>query len=427
MDAIQALRGTRDILPGEVEYWQKIEQCARNIFNRANYQEIRTPVFEQTELFKRGIGEATDVVGKEMYSFNSRGDDYSITLRPEGTAGVVRAYIQNSLHAQGGVQRLWYTGAMFRYERPQAGRQRQFHQLGLEVLGSADPRADVEVIAIATDILQTLGLKNLHLDINSVGNVEDRQHYRQALVEYFTPYKDELDTDSKERLTRNPLRILDSKDKRTQEIAQAAPSILKYLGAYSQQHFEQVQQLLTSLDIAYKVNPRLVRGLDYYTHTAFEIISDDLGAQATVCGGGRYDGLVSQLGGVETPAVGWAIGLERLTILLQQLQPLPAQLIDFYVVSKGDEAQAQALKIAQKLRQQGFSVELDLSGSGFKKQFARADRSSAIACLIIGEEEAATSSVKLKWMASKEQTATSQTDILSNTDELRQQIDSHKT
>ena len=427
MDAIQALRGTRDILPGEIEYWQKIEECARNILNRANYQEIRTPIFEQTELFKRSIGEATDVVGKEMYSFNSRSENYSITLRPEGTAGVVRAYIQNSLQAQGGVQRLWYTGAMFRYERPQAGRQRQFHQLGLEVLGSADPRADVEVIAIATDILQTLGLKNLHLDINSVGNVEDRQHYRQALVEYFTPYKDELDADSKERLTRNPLRILDSKDKRTQEIAQAAPSILKYLGAYSQQHFEQVQQLLTSLDIAYKVNPHLVRGLDYYTHTAFEIISDDLGAQATVCGGGRYDGLVSQLGGVETPAVGWAIGLERLTILLQQLQPLPAQLIDFYVVSKGDEAQAQALKIAQKLRQQGFSVELDLSGSGFKKQFARADRSSAIACLIIGEEEAATSSVKLKWMASKKQTATSQTDLLSNTDELRQQIDSHKT
>ncbi len=427
MDAIQALRGTRDILPGEIEYWQKIEECARNILNRANYQEIRTPIFEQTELFKRGIGEATDVVGKEMYSFNSKSENYSITLRPEGTAGVVRAYIQNSLHAQGGVQRLWYTGAMFRYERPQAGRQRQFHQLGLEVLGSADPRADVEVIAIATDILQTLGLKNLHLDINSVGNTEDRQHYRQALVDYFTPYKDELDADSQERLTRNPLRILDSKDKRTQEIAQDAPSILKYLGAYSQQHFEQVQQLLTSLDIAYKVNPRLVRGLDYYTHTAFEIISDDLGAQATVCGGGRYNGLVSQLGGVETPAVGWAIGLERLTILLQQLSPLPPQLIDFYVVSKGDEAQAQALKIAQKLRQAGFSVELDLSGSGFKKQFARADRSGAIACLIIGEEEAASSSVKLKWMASKAQTATSQTDLLATTNDLRQQIDSHKT
>ncbi len=427
MEAIQALRGTRDILPTEIEYWQKIEECARNILNNANYQEIRTPIFEQTELFKRGIGEATDVVGKEMYSFNSRSENYSITLRPEGTAGVVRAYIQNNLYAQGGVQRLWYTGAMFRYERPQAGRQRQFHQLGLEVLGSADPRADVEVIAIATDILQTLGLKNLHLDINSVGNTEDRQNYRQALVDYFTPYKDELDADSKERLTRNPLRILDSKDKRTQEIATGAPSILKYLGAYSQQHFEKVQQLLTSLDIAYNINPRLVRGLDYYTHTAFEIISEDLGAQATVCGGGRYDGLVKQLGGAETPAVGWAMGLERLTILLQQLQPLPAPVIDFYVVSKGDEAEAQALKLAQKLRQQGFSVELDLSGSGFKKQFARADRSGAIACLIIGEEEAASNSVKLKWMASKEQTATSQADLLAKVGELRQQLDSHKT
>ncbi len=427
MDAIQALRGTRDILPTEIEYWQKIEECARNILNNANYQEIRTPIFEQTELFKRGIGEATDVVGKEMYSFNSKSENYSITLRPEGTAGVVRAYIQNNLYAQGGVQRLWYTGAMFRYERPQAGRQRQFHQLGLEVLGSAEPRADVEVIAIATDILQTLGLKNLHLDINSVGNTEDRQNYRQALVDYFTPYKDELDADSQERLTRNPLRILDSKDKRTQEIATGAPSILKYLGAYSQQHFEQVQKLLTSLDIAYNINPRLVRGLDYYTHTAFEIISDDLGAQATVCGGGRYDGLVKQLGGAETPAVGWAMGLERLTILLQQLQPLPAPVIDFYVVSKGDEAEAQALKLALKLRQQGFSVELDLSGSGFKKQFARADRSGAIASLIIGEEEAASNSVKLKWMTSKEQRATSQADLLAKVGELRHQLDSYRT
>ncbi|MBW4664535.1 MAG: histidine--tRNA ligase [Chroococcus sp. CMT-3BRIN-NPC107] len=427
MDAIQALRGTRDILPTEIEYWQKIEECARNILKLANYQEIRTPIFEQTELFKRGIGEATDVVGKEMYSFNSRSEDYSITLRPEGTAGVVRAYIQNNLYAQGGVQRLWYTGAMFRYERPQAGRQRQFHQLGLEVLGSADPRADVEVIAIATDILQTLGLKNLYLDINSVGNTEDRQNYRQALVDYFTPYKDELDADSKERLTRNPLRILDSKDKRTQVIAQDAPSILKYLGGYSLANFEQVQKLLTSLDIAYKVNPRLVRGLDYYTHTAFEIISEDLGAQATVCGGGRYDGLVKQLGGAETPAVGWAMGLERLTILLQQLQPLPAPVIDFYVVSKGDEAEAQALKLAQKLRQSGFSVELDLSGSGFKKQFARANRSGAIACLIIGEEEAATFTLQLKWMASKEQTATSQADLLASVGELQSQLDSHKS
>lgn len=425
MESIQALRGTRDILPGEIEYWQKIEAVARDILKKANYQEIRTPIFEQTELFKRGIGEATDVVGKEMYTFDSRSKDYSITLRPEGTAGVVRAYIQNSLYAQGGVQRLWYTGGMFRYERPQAGRQRQFHQLGVEVLGSKDPRADVEVIAIATDILQILGLKNLHLDINSVGNIEDRQHYRQALIDYFTPYKDELDADSQDRLSRNPMRILDSKDKRTQTIAQDAPSILNYLGDYSKQHFERVQQLLSDLDISYQVNPRLVRGLDYYTHTAFEIQSDDLGAQATVCGGGRYDGLVSQLGGAETPAVGWAIGLERLIILLQQLQTSPPPVIDFYVVSRGDEAEAQALKLAQKLRQSGFSVELDLSGSGFKKQFSRADRSGAIACLIIGDEEAASQSVKLKWMASKEQSAISQAEILAATDKLRQQLDSH--
>ncbi|KJH70941.1 histidine--tRNA ligase [Aliterella atlantica] len=427
MESIQALRGTRDILPGEIEYWQKVEAIGRDILSKANYQEIRTPIFEQTELFKRGIGEATDVVGKEMYSFDSRSKDYSITLRPEGTAGVVRAFIQNNLYAQGGVQRLWYTGGMFRYERPQAGRQRQFHQIGVEVLGSADPRADVEVIAIATDILQILGLKNLNLDINSVGNVEDRQHYRQALVDYFTPYKDELDPDSQDRLTRNPLRILDSKVERTQKIALDAPSILKYLGAYSQQHFDKVQQLLTDLGISYRVNPRLVRGLDYYTHTAFEIVSDDLGAQATVCGGGRYDGLVAQLGGAETPAVGWAIGLERLIILLQQLQVSTPPILDFYLVSKGDEAEAQALILAQKLRQSGFSVELDLSGSGFKKQFARADRSGAIACLIIGDEEAASQSVKLKWMASKEQSAIIQAELLTNTDDLRRQINAVKT
>jgi len=425
MGSIQALRGTRDILPDEVGYWQQVEALARQILYRAAYQEIRPPIFERTELFERGIGEATDVVGKEMYTFNDRATPpRSVTLRPEGTAGVVRSFIQNSLYASGGVQRLWYTGPMFRYENPQAGRQRQFHQLGVEVIGSADPRADAEVIAIASDILRNLGLKTLKLDLNSVGNVEDRQQYRQALVDYLTPYKDELDPDSQERLSRNPLRILDSKDKRTQEIAQAAPSIQDYLGTYSQLHFEQVQQLLSDLGISYQLNPRLVRGLDYYTHTAFEIISDDLGAQATVCGGGRYDGLVEELGGSATPAVGWAIGLERLVLLLQQLGEPPRQGLDFYVVSKGEAAQAQALGLAQKLRQVGFSVELDLSGSGFKKQFTRADRSGAVACLILGDEEAQNKTVKLKWMASKEQTAIAQADLLEKTDELRRQIDS---
>lgn len=421
-DEIQALRGTRDILPAEVGYWQGVEAAARQILTKAAYQEIRTPIFEQTVLFERGIGEATDVVGKEMYTFKSRGEDYSISLRPEGTAGVVRAFIQNGLHAQGGLQRLWYMGPMFRYERPQAGRQRQFHQLGVEVLGSADPRADAEVIAIATDILANLGLKNLRLNLNSVGNVEDRQHYRQALVDYLTPYKDDLDSDSQERLNRNPLRILDSKDERTQKIAQNAPSILDYLGEYSRSHFDRVQQLLSDLGINYQLNSRLVRGLDYYTHTAFEIQSDDLGAQATVCGGGRYDGLISQLGGVDTPAIGWAIGLERLIILLQQLQVPPLPVLDFYVVSRGYAAEAQALVLAQKLRHVGFSVELDLSGSGFKKQFTRADRSGAVACLIVGDEEAENQTVKLKWMASKEQQAIAQADLLAMTDELRHQI-----
>jgi histidyl-tRNA synthetase len=421
MGAIQASRGTRDILPSEMGYWQQVERVAAQVLEQALYQEIRTPIFEQTALFERGIGETTDVVGKEMYSFLDRGDR-SLTLRPEGTAGVVRALIEHNLQASGGVQRLWYKGPMFRYERPQAGRQRQFHQIGVEVLGSADPRADAEVIALGTDILQTLGLKNLHLSLNSVGNVEDRQQYREALVNYLTPYHADLDPDSQARLSRNPLRILDSKDQKTQEIVRQAPNILDYLGDRSRQHFEQVQQLLSDLGIVYQLNPSLVRGLDYYTHTAFEIQSDDLGAQATVCGGGRYDGLVSALGGPDTPAVGWAIGLERLILLLQQLQPVPSPRPDFYLVSKGEKAEPQALLLAQRLRQAGFSAELDLSGSAFGKQFKRADRSGAIACLILGDAEAESQTVQLKWLAQKEQETLSLTQLFSQLGELRAEI-----
>lgn len=425
MGAIQALRGTRDILPIEVGYWQQVESVAAQILNRAVYQEIRTPIFEQTSLFERGIGEATDVVGKEMYTFKDRGDR-SITLRPEGTAGVVRSLIEHNLYATGGVQRLWYTGPMFRYERPQAGRQRQFHQIGVELLGSSDYRADVEVIALATDILQTLGLKNLKLDLNSVGNREDRQNYRQALVDYLTPYKNELDQDSQERLERNPLRILDSKDERTKAICQQAPTITDYLGTQSKHHFEQVQQLLTDLAINYKINPCLVRGLDYYTHTAFEIQSDDLGAQATVCGGGRYDGLVAELGGPETPAVGWAIGMERLILLLQQLQQTPTLSPDFYIVSRGEKAESQGLILAQKLRHAGLSVELDLSGSAFGKQFKRADRSGAVVCLILGDEEAQNQTVQLKWMTTSQQQTLTQVELLTQLQELKLSVDRHR-
>ncbi|MBD2427042.1 histidine--tRNA ligase [Phormidium sp. FACHB-1136] len=432
MESIQSLPGTEDILPqpqrvgqglkvADIHTWQWVEATARELFQRAVYQEIRTPTFEQTALFERGIGEATDVVGKEMYTFVDKGDR-SCTLRPEGTAGVVRAYIQHSLQAQGGVQRLWYCGSMFRYERPQKGRQRQFHQIGVEVLGSADPRADVEVILLATDLLQRLGLKNLTFNLNSVGDRDDRQRYREVLVNYLTPFKADLDADSQDRLSRNPLRILDSKDEKTQAIAADAPSILDYLGDTSKRHFDRVLAQLSDLGIEFVLNPRLVRGLDYYTHTAFEIQSSDLGAQATVCGGGRYDGLVQELGGPVTPAVGWAIGLERLTLLLAQLQTVSAPSPDLYVVSRGEAAEANALKLAQALRNHGLAVDLDLSGSAFGKQFKRADRSGAAACLILGDEEAAQGTVQLKWLQSGEQTSITQADLLTDVNALRQKL-----
>ena len=423
MSGIQAIKGTRDILPDEVGYWQWVESVARTILSRAAYREIRTPIFEQTDLFERGIGEATDVVGKEMYTFLDKGDR-SITLRPEGTAGAVRAYIQRSLYAQGETQRLWYTGPMFRYEQPQEGRQRQFHQLGIEAIGSADPRADVEVIALAIDILKTLGLDNLRLDLNSVGDPDDRRQYREALINYLMPYRADLDTDSQNRLERNPLRILDSKDPKTKQIVQDAPKIWDHFSPDSQQRFEQVQQQLTDLGIAYRLNHCLVRGLDYYTHTAFEIIADTgLGAQNTVCGGGRYDGLVKELGGPQTPAVGWAIGLERLIILLRQAtEAAPAAPLDFYLVSRGDRAEAQATQLAQMLRHQGFSVELDLSGSAFGKQLKRADRSGATACLVLGDAEADSQTVQLKWLALGQQEKITQADLSTKADEFRERI-----
>lgn len=425
MGFIQVSRGTRDILPDEVIYWQYVETTARQLLHQAAYRELRTPIFEQTNLFERGIGEATDVVGKEMYTFQDRGDR-SITLRPEGTAGAVRSFIENKLHAQGGVQRLWYIGPMFRYERPGAGRQRQFHQIGVEALGSQDPRADAEAIAIASQLLKSLGVPDWTLSLNSLGTAEDRQKYREALVTYLSQYKDDLDPDSQDRLQRNPLRILDSKDPKTKEIAQSAPNILDYLGTDSKQHFDRVQQLLTDLDIAYKLNPCLVRGLDYYTHTAFEFELDGLGNQATVCGGGRYDRLVSELGGPDTPAVGWAIGMERLILLLQNAEITLNQSLDFYCVARGSEAEAQALLICQNLRKNGFSVEMDLSGSAFGKQLKRANRSGALACLILGDTEACDRTVQLKWLASGEQESIAQADLSNLTSQLQNKLTAAK-
>ena len=392
MSQLQSLRGMVDLLPETLQRWQAVEAVAREHFRRSGFGEIRTPLLESTDLFCRGIGEGTDVVGKEMYSFNDRGDR-SCTLRPEGTASVVRAAVQHGLLSQG-AQKLWYAGPMFRYERPQAGRQRQFHQIGVEWLGVASARSDVEVIALAWDLLAQLGVGGLELEINSLGTPEDRQAYRAALVAWLEQRIDQLDADSQARLSTNPLRILDSKNPATQTLLEQAPTLADALSPESQQRFMAVQQGLTALGIPFRLNPRLVRGLDYYGHTAFEITSDQLGAQATVCGGGRYDGLIGQLGGAATPAVGWALGMERLMLVLeaaaQQNPDGPAALLvsapgpDAYLVNRGEQAEAAGLALARDLRQHGLSVELDGSGSAFGKQFKRADRSGAPWALGVG-------------------------------------------
>ncbi|MFM2159311.1 MAG: hypothetical protein RLZZ124_1785, partial [Cyanobacteriota bacterium] len=381
--------------PEQIGLWQHVEARAREHFRRAAIREIRTPLLEVTELFARGIGEATDVVGKEMYTFLDRGER-SCTLRPEGTASVVRAAIQHGLLSQG-PQRLWYGGPMFRYERPQAGRQRQFHQIGLECLGFADPRADVEAIAIAWDLLTHLGVGGLTLELNSLGSSEDRSRYRQQLVAFLEQHREQLDPDSQDRLERNPLRILDSKNATTQALLANAPTLADALAPESRERFERVKAGLSALSIPFSLNPRLVRGLDYYSHTAFEITSSQLGAQATVCGGGRYDGLVEQLGGPATPAIGWALGMERLVLLLAQAEREPvASAPQLYLISRGEQGELQALLLARQLRQRGVCVELDLSGSAFGKQFKRADRSGAGLAVVIGDSEAEQGLVILK-------------------------------
>ena len=385
-----------DLLPERIPLWQRIEATAREHFHRAAIGEIRTPLLEVTELFARGIGESTDVVGKEMYTFLDRGDR-SCTLRPEGTASVVRAAIQHGLLAQG-PQRLWYGGPMFRYERPQAGRQRQFHQIGVELLGVADAGSDAEAIAIAWDLLADLGVGGLQLEINSLGTPEDRQRYRTELVLWLEAHHDQLDPDSQQRISTNPLRVLDSKNPDTQALLAGAPTLADALAGESHERFARVRQALEALAIPFVLNPRLVRGLDYYGHTAFEITSNQLGAQATVCGGGRYDGLVAQLGGPATPAVGWALGMERLVLLLSQATAVEpaAGVPDLYVISRGELAEAQALVLTRLARQAGLAAERDASGSAFGKQFKRADRSGAPWAAVIGDSEAADGMALLK-------------------------------
>jgi len=396
LESLQSLRGMVDLLPERIPLWQRIEATAREHFRRAAIGEIRTPLLEVTELFARGIGEATDVVGKEMYTFLDRGDR-SCTLRPEGTASVVRAAIQHGLLAQG-PQRLWYSGPMFRYERPQAGRQRQFHQIGVELLGVADAGSDAEAIAIAWDLLADLGVGGLELEINSLGTQDDRSRYRAELVVWLEAHHDQLDPDSQQRISTNPLRVLDSKNPATQALLAGAPTLAAALTGESHERFARVRQALEALAIPFVLNPRLVRGLDYYGHTAFEITSNQLGAQATVCGGGRYDGLVAQLGGPATPAVGWALGMERLVLLLSQATAVEpaAGVPDLYVISRGELAEAQALVLTRLVRQAGLAAERDASGSAFGKQFKRADRSGAPWAAVIGDSEAADGMALLK-------------------------------
>ncbi len=388
-----------DLLPAQSHSWQKVESIALEHFSRAGLQEIRTPIIEQTELFLRGIGENTDVVGKEMYSFDDRGGR-SCTLRPEGTASVARSIVQHGL-LNNGSQRLWYRGPMFRYERPQAGRQRQFHQIGVEFVGLASVMSDAEVISIAWDFLKDIGLHDLTLEINSLGSNEDRNVFKEELKNWLNQRFDLLDEDSQKRINVNPLRILDSKNSSTKELLVDAPSLSDFLSKESKTRFDYLQELLDDLNIPYKINNNLVRGLDYYCHTAFEITSDHLGSQATVCGGGRYDGLIGELGGPKSPSIGWAIGMERLIILAGDaiLQSKPP---DVYVIHRGEKAEKFALNITCKLRSANLSIELDYSGSTFSKQFKRADKSRAKWAMVIGEDEVSKGQLLIKKLIGKE-------------------------
>lgn len=401
MKKIQAIRGMNDLLPADSPLWQYVEGVVTDILARYGYQEIRFPIVEATELFKRSIGEVTDIVEKEMYTFNDRNGD-SLTLRPEGTACCVRACEENGL-LYNQTQRLWYMGPMFRHERPQKGRYRQFHQIGVETFGMQGPDIDAEVLLLSARILRELGVApHVQLQINSLGSAEARANYKEALVAYLNNVQDQLDEDSKRRLGTNPLRILDSKDPTTQALLNNAPVLLDYLDEESRAHFDGLKQLLDAAGIVYQVNPRLVRGLDYYGKTAFEWVTDKLGAQSTVCAGGRYDGLVEQLGGKSTPAVGFGIGLERLVLLVQAAEVVPEKLdqqADVFLVAVGD-VQSVAMQLAERIRDELPFIRLmvNCGGGNFKSQFKKADKSGADIALVLGEDEARAGKLAVKFL-----------------------------
>lgn len=392
---IQSLRGFNDILPEQTALWRRLFEAVQQVMDAYGYREIKLPLLESTDLFRRSVGEATDIVEKEMFSFVDR-EKASISLRPEGTAGCVRAGIENGLlHNQ--QQRLWYQGPMFRHERPQAGRYRQFHQVGLEAYGMLGPDVDVEILALCARLWQRLGLKDIRLEINSLGTPETRLRFRDALIDYLSARIDRLDEDSKRRLHSNPLRVLDSKDESTREVLLHAPKLADCLDVESREHFAAVLAGLDALSIDYRINPNLVRGLDYYSRTTFEWTTDQLGAQGTVCGGGRYDGLVSLLGGGEVPAIGFAMGVERLILLMQQQAQAPdVGSPQVYFCWLGDAVFTRAVQLAEQLRDAGFRVQLNAGGGAFKAQMKRADRCGAGIALILGEQELAQGVVQVK-------------------------------
>ena len=423
---LQKPKGTQDILPADSAKWQYVENVARETFKKYNYGEIRTPMFEHYEVISRSVGDTTDIVTKEMYDFHDKGDRH-ITLRPEGTAPVVRSYVENKLFAPE-VQKpvkVYYIGSMFRYERPQAGRLREFHQLGVECFGSKNPATDVETIAMAYQLFNTLGIKDVTLHLNSLGNTESRLAYRQALIDYLTPMRESLSKDSQRRLDENPLRVLDSKEKEDKVAVENAPSILDYLDDESQAHFDEVRTMLDSLNIPYVIDTNMVRGLDYYNHTIFEFITTIDKSELTICAGGRYDSLVEYFGGPETAGFGFGLGLERLLLVLdKQGIELPVEeSLDVYIAVLGSGANGKALELVQAIRYQGFKAERDYLGRKIKAQFKSADTFKAKTVITLGESEVESGEVNVKNNATREEVTVSFEELTKNFAAVLEQLE----
>ena len=399
MKLIKAVRGTKDIIGEEAKKYIYISNVAQKMFENYNYNFVKTPIFEETELFKRGIGEATDVVEKEMYTFKDRGDR-SITLRPENTASLVRCYLENAIYAKEEISRFYYNGSMFRYERPQAGRQREFNQIGLEVFGEKSPKVDAEVIAIGYKFLEKLGITDLEVKINSVGSKESRTIYREKLIEHFSKHLDDMCDDCKDRINRNPLRLLDCKVDKDKDFYKSAPNIIDFLFEDERKHYEDVKKYLNVFGIKYTEDPTLVRGLDYYSSTVFEIVTNKLGSQGTVLGGGRYDNLLKELGDKDIPAFGFAAGVERVMMLVEDY---PKDVPDVYIAWLGENAIETAMKIADSLRKENVKVYVDYSSKGMKSHMKKADKLETRYCIILGEDELNKGIVLLKDFSTREQ------------------------